>query len=189
MALYVRRMRQAQRLAPWQRRSARPLPAVTEALRHLRTPRRAASLVLRPSERAAAQDHRQLAQLTTQSSDLAEAVALAQDFAGVVRQRQPTQLDPRLVRAAASTLPPFRRFAGGLRADYAAVTFVLPSCPSNVTVGGSLRGIFFTLGHGFSSVCLVNESRRAMAWALPPPPISFAPAPARNRHRPFRPCS
>jgi transposase len=52
---------------------------------------------------------------------LAEAVTLAQDFAGLVRQRQPAQLDPWLTRAATSTLPSFQRFARGLRADYAAV--------------------------------------------------------------------
>jgi transposase len=139
VALYVRRMRQAQRLPPWQRRSTQPLLAVTEALRHLLTPRRATWLVLRPSERAAAQDHRQLAQLTTQSSDLAEAVALAQDFAGVVRQRQPTQLDPWLTRAATSTLPSFRRFARGLRADYeaarAGVTLPWSQGPSAPAIG------------------------------------------------------
>jgi transposase len=52
---------------------------------------------------------------------LAEAEARAQDFAGLVHQRQPTQLGPWLTRAATSTLPPFRRFARGLRADEAAV--------------------------------------------------------------------
>jgi transposase len=62
-----------------------------------------------------------MAQLTTQAPELAEAVALAQDFASLVRQRRPTQLEPRLRRAATSTLPPFRRFAKGLRADDAAV--------------------------------------------------------------------
>jgi transposase len=67
------------------------------------------------------QDHHQLAQLTEQSPELAEAVALAQDFAALVRQRQPAQLEPWLTRAAQSTLPPFRRFARGLRADLAAV--------------------------------------------------------------------
>ena len=117
VALYVRRMRQAQRLAPWQRRSAQPLPAVTEAPRRLLTPRRATWLVLRPTT----QDHHQLAQLTAQSPELAEAVALAQDFAALVRQRQPAQLEPWLTRAAQSTLPPFRRFARGLRADLTAV--------------------------------------------------------------------
>jgi transposase len=121
VALYVRRMRQAQGLAPRQRRSDRPLPAVTEAPRRLLTPRRATWLVLRPSERSTEQDHHQLAQLTEQSPELAEAVALAQDFASLVRQRQPTQLDPWLVRAATSALPPFRRFAKGLREDDAAV--------------------------------------------------------------------
>src|ERR671922_247827 len=110
-------MRQAQRLAPWQRRSAQPLPAVTEAPRRLLTPRRATWLVLRPTT----QDHHQLAQLTAQSPELAEAVALAQDFAALVRQRQPAQLEPWLTRAAQSTLPPFRRFARGLRADLTAV--------------------------------------------------------------------
>jgi transposase len=94
VALYVRRMRQAQGRAPRQHRSDQPLPVVTEAPRRLLTPRRATWLVLRPAERSTEQDHHQLAQLTTQAPELAEAVALAQDFASLVRQHQPTQLDP-----------------------------------------------------------------------------------------------
>jgi transposase len=121
MALYIRRLRQAQGLAPRQRRSNQPLPVVTEAPRRRLTPRRATWLVLRPSERSTDQDHHQLAQLITQAPELAEAVALAQDFASLVRQRQPAQLDPWLARAATSALAPFRRFAKGLREDYAAV--------------------------------------------------------------------
>jgi transposase len=121
VALYVRRMRQAQGLAPGQRRSDRPLPAVAEAPRRLLTPRRATGRVLRPPERSTAQDRHLLAQPTEQSPELAEAVTLAQDFAGLVRQRQPTRLEPWLARAATSALPPFRRFAKGLRADMAAV--------------------------------------------------------------------
>jgi transposase len=121
VALYIRRMRQAQRLAPGQRRSAHPLPAVTEVPRRPLTPRRATRLVLRPTERSTAQDHHQLAQLIQQAPALAEAVALAQNFASLVRQCQSTQFDPWLARAATSALTPFRRFAKGLRADYAAV--------------------------------------------------------------------
>jgi transposase len=121
VALYVRRMRQAQGLAPGRRRSAQPLPTVTEAPRRPLTPRRATWLVLRPSGPLTERDHQQLAQLTTQVPALAEAVTLAQDFAGLIRQRQPAQLEPWLTRAAASALPPFRRFAKGLRADMAAV--------------------------------------------------------------------
>jgi transposase len=121
VALDVRRMRQAQGLAPRQRRSDRPLPTVTEAPRRPLTPRQATWLVLRPSGQLTAQDHHRLAQLTTQVPALAEAVALARDFTDLIQQRQPTQLEPWLQRAAASALPPFRRFARGLRADQAAV--------------------------------------------------------------------
>jgi transposase len=93
---------------------------VTEVSRRPLTPRRATWLVLRLSAPSTAQDRRQLAQLTTQAPALAEAVALTQDFAGLVRQRQPSQLEPWLARAVQSALPPFRRFAKELRADYAA---------------------------------------------------------------------
>ena len=55
------------------------------------------------------------------SPALAEAVALTQDFASLVRQRQPIQLDPWLARAATSALPPFRRVVKGWREDDAAV--------------------------------------------------------------------
>jgi transposase len=121
VAVSVRRMRQAQGFIPGHRRSPRLRPAVTEAPRCLLTPRRATWLVLRPPARSTAQHHHQLAQLTQQSPALAEAVALAQDFANLVCQRQPTQLDPWLARATTSPLMPFQRFARGLRADYAAI--------------------------------------------------------------------
>jgi transposase len=83
-------------------------------------PRRATWLVLRPPEQPADADHRQLAQLTEYPA-LAEAIALAQDFASLASQCQPTQLDPWLARAATSALTPFLRFAKGLGKDYAAI--------------------------------------------------------------------
>jgi transposase len=121
VALSVRRLRQAQGLAPWPRRSAPPLPTVTAAPRRPLTPRRATWLGLRPPGRLTAQERQRPAQLTAQAPAVAEAVALAQDFAGLIRQRQPPQLDPWVQRAAASALPPFRRLAKGLRAALAAV--------------------------------------------------------------------
>lgn len=62
-----------------------------------------------------------VARLSAQSPALAAVVALAQDFAGLIRRRQPAQLDPWLIRAATSALAPFQRFAKGLRAAMAAV--------------------------------------------------------------------
>jgi transposase len=52
---------------------------------------------------------------------VAEAIDLAQDFATLVRQRQPAQLDPWLQRASTSALEAVQRFASGLRDDYEAV--------------------------------------------------------------------
>jgi transposase len=76
-----------------------------------------------------------MAQLTTQSPRLAEAVALAQDFAGLVRRCQPTRLEPWLARVATNALPPFRRLAKGLRADLAAVEAVVTLPWSHGSVG------------------------------------------------------
>jgi transposase len=63
----------------------------------------------------------QLAQLPAQHPEVAAAIALAQDFMRLVRERQPDQLDPRLVRAAESPLVPLQRLAKGFRDDDDAV--------------------------------------------------------------------
>ena len=65
--------------------------------------------------------HSEWPQPQLQSAEVAEPIDLAQDFATLVRQRQPTQLDPWLTRATTSTLEALRRFATGLYADDEAV--------------------------------------------------------------------
>jgi transposase len=94
---------------------------VTEVPRRPLTPRRATWLVLRPPEQYTEEGRQLLEQLTAHSPALAEAMALAQGFAGLIRRRQPSRLEPWLRRAAQSALPPFRSFATGLWADIAAV--------------------------------------------------------------------
>jgi transposase len=121
VAAYARRLRQAQGLAPGQRCPRRSLPHVVEPVYQPLTPRRAAWLVLRREAKRTAAEAQQLAQLRAQSAEVAEAIDLAQDFATLVRQRQPTQLDPWLTRATASTLEALRRFATGLYEDYEAI--------------------------------------------------------------------
>jgi len=78
-------------------------------------------LVLRRETKRTEAEAQQLTQLHTQSAAVAEAIDLAQDFAALVRQRQPAQLDPWLTRATTSTLEALQRFATGLYEDYAAV--------------------------------------------------------------------
>jgi transposase len=121
VAAYARRLRQAQGLAPGQRRARQPLPRVAESPYQPLTPRRATWLVLRRAEQRTAAEAEQLAHLRAQQTDVAEAIDLAQDVAALVRQRQPERLDAWLARAATSALQAVRRFAKGLGEDYAAV--------------------------------------------------------------------
>jgi transposase len=121
VAAYARRLRQAQGLAPGQRRVRQTLPVVAESRYQPLTPRRATWLVLRREEQRTAEEAEQLARLRAQHVVVDEAIMLAQDFAGLVRQRQPTQLDPWLTRATTSTLEALQRFAKGLYEDYEAV--------------------------------------------------------------------
>ena len=121
VAAYARRLREAQGLAPGHRRPRQSLPRVAEPVCQPLTPRRATWLVLRREAKRTTAEVQQLAQLHAQSAEVAEAIDLAQDFATLVRQRQPTQLDPWLKRATTSTIEALRRFATGLYEDYEAV--------------------------------------------------------------------
>ena len=114
-------MRQAQGLSPGQRCPRRSLPRVAEPVCQPLTPRRTTWLVLRREAKRTEAEAQQLAQLRAQSAEVAEAIDLAQDFTTLVRQRQPTQLDPWLTRATTSTLVALRRFATGLYEDYEAI--------------------------------------------------------------------
>jgi transposase len=117
----AQRLRQAQGEAPRPRRRRHPLPLVTAPPHRALTPRRATWLVLRRPELRTPAEQERLMQLTAQEAPLADAIALAQDVAQLVGQRQPEHLDPWLARAAESPLVPLQRFAKGLRDDYDAV--------------------------------------------------------------------
>jgi len=121
VAASVRRLRQAQGLSPGQRRPRRSLPDVAEPVSQPLTPRRATWLVLRRETQRTADEVQQLVQLRTQSTAVAEAIDLAQDFTQLVRQRQPAQRDPWLKRATNRTLDALRRFAAVLSEDSQAV--------------------------------------------------------------------
>jgi len=121
VAAYARRLREAQGLAPGQRCPRRSLPRVAEPVCQPLTPRRATWLVLRREAKRTPAEGQQLAHLRAQAAAVAEAIDLVQDFATLVRQRQPTQLDLWLTRATTSTIEALRRFATGLYEDYEAV--------------------------------------------------------------------
>ena len=160
VATYARRLRQAQGLAPGQRRPRRPLPSVAEPPGQSLTPRRATWLVLRRADKRTDNEVQQLSLLRTQQTELAEAIDLAQDFAQLVRLRQPTQFDAWLVRASQSTLPPFQRFAKGLIDDYAAVKAGITLRWSNGPVEGQINRLKMLKRKMFGSARLDLLSRR-----------------------------
>ena len=80
-----------------------------------------------------------LGQIQAQNSALAKAIELSQDFAKLLRQRQPEKLDSWLERAAQSALKAFERFAAGLREDYKAVKAGMTLPWSNGPVEGHIN--------------------------------------------------
>lgn len=128
---------------------------MTEAPRRPLTPRRATD-----------QDHHQLAQLTTQGPELAAAVALAQDCAALVRRRQPAALDPWLMRAATSRLPPFRRFARGLRKDYPAVQATVTLAWRQGPIEGQITRLQTLKRHLYGRARLDRLARRFLLAGL-----------------------
>jgi transposase len=139
VAAYASRLRQAQGLAPRRQCRRQTLPVVAEPAFPPLTPRRATWLVLRREDKRTAAEAQQLTQLHAQDPEVAEAIDLAQDFATLVRQRQPERLDPWLKRAATSMLEALQRFAKGLYEDYNAVKAGMTMPWSNGPVEGHIN--------------------------------------------------
>jgi transposase len=119
VAAYVSRFRPPQGRITRRRKSGSPAPIVE--LDKPLTPSRATWLVMRCEATLNEDEKTQLARLQDQEGEIAEAITLTQDFAALVRQRQPGQLERWIERATASGLQAFKSFANGLRADDEAV--------------------------------------------------------------------
>ncbi len=104
VARYAQRLRKAQGLEPRQQLKGRSPPKVIEDKKLPLTVSRATWLVLRRPENRDEEDEQLLAQLIAQHPQLAEAIELSQDFAQLVRNREPEQLDIWLTRAVGSHL-------------------------------------------------------------------------------------
>jgi transposase len=139
VARYVQRLRQVQGLRPRVRRPGRPRLRVVAGRHPPLTTRRATRVVLKQPSKQTADDTQLIAHLKDQHDELATVIDLAQDFAAIVRERQPDRFDSWLARATASAVAPLRRFATGLRADYEAVKAGLCLPWSNGPVEGQIN--------------------------------------------------
>ena len=91
----------------------------------------------RPADRTAEQEA-YLAYLLQGDADIAAAYAVTQDFATRLRQREGARLDVWIEAAAQSGIDDLKRFALGLRDDYAAVQAGLTLEYSNGQVEGQV---------------------------------------------------
>jgi transposase len=149
VARYAQRLRQAQGLKPRQRAPEQPLPRVAEPQHGHLTPRGTAWLVLRRPETRELAEEQQLAQLTVQQAELAAAVTLAREFTDLLRTRQPDRLESWLERARTSAVAALRRFAQGLRDDYAAIKAGVTVPWSNGPVEGHINRLKMLKRHMF----------------------------------------
>ena len=117
---YISRLRRAQGL-PGKRRTGVIDGTLVDAAQRPATPRSVAWAVLRRPEKREQSDQQCIAEVCQRDPVVAEAVALTEGFARLVRERRADQLDGWLEQASGSGAVPFRNFAASLRRDYAAV--------------------------------------------------------------------
>ena len=119
---YLQRLRAAEEVLSTHPPSpTRPRPVLVTTARRVWTPRTAAWLVLRRMEKRSAEEQEWLAVLRRHAPALDEAVALAEEFASLLRERAPERLDSWLQRAERSAAQQLCNFAKRLWADYDAV--------------------------------------------------------------------
>jgi transposase len=136
---YLRRLRAAQGSVAPGGSPVQPRPGLVAVPREALTPRTAAWLVLRRAEKRSAEDEAMLADLRRHAPELDEAVAIAEAFTGLIRDRAADRLDPWLQQAKASVVQQLCGFAKRLSADYDAVRAAVSLDWSNGQTEGQIN--------------------------------------------------
>jgi transposase len=103
-----------------------------------RSPQQIAWLALRPMEQLTEKEQADLERFCQEQVEVRPALALAESFANMVRERTAEALDDWLSQAQASPFPELRTFASGVAHDQAAVTAALTRAESNGQVEGHI---------------------------------------------------
>jgi transposase len=156
---YCTQLRKAQGLAP-RTRTVQQVPLVTDPTVQRLTPRQATWLTLRRPENVTEEEQHLLVQLYQARPAFAQAMTLAQDFARLLRARQPGQLDAWLQQAASSSLVVFRRLAKSFQRDYAAIKAGMTLPWSTSPVEGHINRLKMLKRHMFGRARLDLLSRR-----------------------------
>ena len=156
---YFTQLRKTQGLAP-RSRAVQPSPPATDPSVPCSTPRQATWLVLRRPDHLTAADHAVLNRLCQAHPAFAQAITFAQDFAQLLRARQPERLDMWLQQAATSSLAVFRRLAKSFQRDYAAIRAGLTLPWSSGPVEGHINRLKMLKRHMYGRARLDLLSRR-----------------------------
>jgi transposase len=139
---FIAAIRRQQGVAPM-KRSGLPAQAATDPTVRPATPRELVWLVLQRPDRLDEAEKARLMHARQAAPAVEASVDLAQEFAVMVRERQPERLESWLERAEASGQSALRSFAGGIRRDYAAVEAALRLPYSNGPVEGQVNRLKF----------------------------------------------
>jgi transposase len=134
---YLTRLRKTQGLSPRSRSGGPSIPLVPAAKPP--TVRTLTWLVIRQAKTLTAEEQADVARARQACPEVETAIALAQDFAAMVRGRHADRFDAWLDRATASGLGSFHNFAKSLRQDEAAVRAGLSLEWSNGPVEGHIN--------------------------------------------------
>lgn len=135
-----------QKLQPWRQRTPHPRVRRRAAQPALASPaiptvRQVTQALRRPQKRRSSEQARLVEQVCAAEPVLQQAHQLVQDFHTLVTQRQATELDAWLERAAASGVSEFDQFVVGLRRDYDAVLAALELPWSQGQVEGQINRV------------------------------------------------
>ncbi len=159
VAKYIHQLRRTQRQQLDNVEGRGPMPAALDAGQPPLTARRAVWLVLNGAKPQSIEDKELILKLQ-QHPDLVVAIQLAQQFADLVRQRQPGQLDPWLERASSSSIKQFQNLAKSLQEDYEAVKAGVTLEISNGQVEGQVNRLKMIKRQMYGRAGLALLSRR-----------------------------
>ena len=139
LARYLQRLRAAPGTVAARKPTKHPRPVLVAPSRPVLTARTAAWLVLRRTEKRSADDQALLVDLRQHAPELDEAVALAEEFTGLIRDHAPGRLDPWLQQARDCTARQLRSLAKRMLDDYGAVRAAVEMAWSNGPVEGQIN--------------------------------------------------
>lgn len=156
---YISQLRSAQGLPANVGCSPQSLVKVHDSQSPPLTARRVSYLVVKRNEKRNREEQDLMEKLKTQHLDFTTAIALADEFLQLLRQRQGEAFETWLMKAMKSSLKPFQAFAEGLLDDYEAVKASMTSNVSNGVVEGLNNRLKMLKRHmyGRAGLALLNK--------------------------------